>query len=227
MGVFKYESIYIGLPTFYHAVGQDGANTDGFQAVQLVSTRDLRSWNRVGNRSWFLGPSRAGSGAYDLLELLGPSNVIVANDTLLMYYTGLKTRAPDQAPDYAPLEMDQGAICLATLRRDGWVSVGPAMPNSTAIVTTKKFIAPMSGKLYINADASRSGVRACLGCIPGAVVVKALVNDKNISSTTLRGDMLSTLVEWSGAPQGFHLGGEMVALEFAVTNAALYSYWFA
>lgn len=73
------------------------------QAVQLVSSRDLRSWNRLGNRSWFLGPSKANSGAYDLLELLAPANVIVANDTLLMYYTGIKTRAPDQAPDYAPL----------------------------------------------------------------------------------------------------------------------------
>jgi hypothetical protein len=31
MGTFRYESIYIGLATFYHAVGQDGANTDGFQ----------------------------------------------------------------------------------------------------------------------------------------------------------------------------------------------------
>ena len=100
MGVFRYESIYLGLPTFYHAVGQDGANTDGFQAVQLVSTRDLRTWNRVGNRSWFLSPSKAGSGAYDQLELLGPSNAIVANDTLLLYYTGLKVRAPAEAPDW-------------------------------------------------------------------------------------------------------------------------------
>eukprot|EP01045_Picozoa_sp_COSAG04_P008551 COSAG04_NODE_476_length_13722_cov_16.614707_6_plen_236_part_00 len=224
MGVFRYESVYIGLPTFYHAVGQDGANTDGFQAVQLVSTRDLRTWNRLGNRSWFLGPSKAGSGAYDLLELLGPSNVIVANDTLLMYYTGIKTRAPDQAPDWAPLEMDQGAICLASLRRDGWVSLGPAAPNSTATVTTKTFTAP-KGTLYINADASRSGVGACIGCAPGAVLVTALVGGKRVPAAPLGGDMLATAVAWpSPAPA---LAGETVALEFKVTNAALYSYWFA
>ena len=224
MGVFRYESIYLGLPTFYHAVGQDGANTDGFQAVQLVSTRDLRTWNRVGNRSWFLSPSKAGSGAYDQLELLGPSNAIVVNDTLLLYYTGLKVRAPAEAPDWSPLEMDQGAICLATLRRDGWVSVGPATPNTTATLTTKTFTAP-AGSLYINADASRSGVGACIGCAPGAVPVTALVDGKRVLAAPLAGDMLATAVAWPGpAPP---MAGKTVAPEFAVPNAALYPSWFA
>jgi hypothetical protein len=40
----------------------------------------------------------------------------------------------------------------------------------------------------------------------------------------LGGDMLSTAVEW---PAGVNVAGKTVALEFAVTNAALYSYWFA
>jgi hypothetical protein len=92
--------------------------------VQLVSSRDLRSWNRLGNRSWFLGPSKANSGAYDLLELLAPANVIVANDTLLMYYTGIKLRATT-SPDYHKVDKDQGAICLATLRRDLPSQLGP------------------------------------------------------------------------------------------------------
>eukprot|EP01046_Picozoa_sp_COSAG06_P036349 COSAG06_NODE_3998_length_4675_cov_11.970935_3_plen_229_part_00 len=223
MGVFRYESVYIGLPTFYHAVGQDGANTDGFQAVQLVSSRDLKAWERLGNRSWFLGPSKAGSGAYDLLELLGPSNVVVQNDTLLMYYTGLKTRAPDQAPDYHPLEMDQGAICLATLRRDGWISIGGATPNTTATLTTKEFTAP-AGTLFINADASPSGSPTCLGCSPGEVRVTLLLGGQRVAAAPLGGDMLATAVAWPVVPS---TAGKTVALEFAVTNAALYSYWFA
>ena len=30
MGTFLYESIYIGMPAMYHAIGHDGANTEGF-----------------------------------------------------------------------------------------------------------------------------------------------------------------------------------------------------
>ena len=119
--------------------------------------------------------------------------------------------------------MDQGAICLATLRRDGWVSVGPATPNTTATLTTKTFTAP-AGSLYINADASRSGVPACIGCAPGAVLVTALVGGKRVPAAPLGGDMLATAVVW---PAGADVAGKTVALEFTVTNAALYSYWFA
>jgi hypothetical protein len=205
---------------------QDGGNTDGFQAVQLVSSRDLRSWNRLGNRSWFLGPSKANSGAYDLLELLGPSNVVVSNNTLLMYYTGIKTRAPAEAPDYTPLDMDQGAICLATLRRDGWVSIQAAKPNSTATLTTKTFTAP-AGKLYINADASESGTPTCIGCRMGEVRVTLLLSGgtHRVAAAPLSGDMLATEVEW---PVGSGtVSGKVIALEFQVIQAALYSYWFA
>ena len=76
-----------------------------------------------------------------------------------------------------------------------------------------------------DADASRSGVGACIGCAPGAVLVTALVGGKRVPTAPLGGDMLATAVVWPGSAPV--LAGKTVALEFAVTGAALYSYWFA
>ena len=105
--------------------------------------------------------------------------------------------------------------------------MGPASPNSTATLTTKTFTAP-AGQLYINADASRSGVAACINCSLGEVRVTALIGSgarpRRVAATPLGGDMLATAVTW---PAGVEVAGKSVALEFAVTNAALYSYWFA
>ena len=38
MGVFRYESIYLGLPTFYHAVGQDGLDPCHVHAQAAIPT---------------------------------------------------------------------------------------------------------------------------------------------------------------------------------------------
>lgn len=36
MGVFKYESVYIGLPAMFHSVSPDGhGNTDGFHLIKV------------------------------------------------------------------------------------------------------------------------------------------------------------------------------------------------
>ena len=47
MGVFWYESLFIGMPAMYHATGKvhNYPNTDGFHLVQLVTSRDLKTWN--------------------------------------------------------------------------------------------------------------------------------------------------------------------------------------
>ena len=95
MGVFRYEGLYVGLPTMYHATGRvpNYPNTDGFDLIQLAVSRDLKTWTRLGDRQPFLGPSRTDSGAYDLTQLLSPSAPVVRDDEFWFYYTGLKYRS--------------------------------------------------------------------------------------------------------------------------------------
>ena len=55
MTVHPYEGLYLGLVSVFDASGAAPyGNQDGTMHVQLVSSRDQRHWNRVGNREPFI-----------------------------------------------------------------------------------------------------------------------------------------------------------------------------
>ena len=56
MATFRYEGLYIGMPLVYHATGPlpFERNSDGFNHIQLVCSRDLRKWKRLGGRKAFI-----------------------------------------------------------------------------------------------------------------------------------------------------------------------------
>ena len=62
--------------------------------------------------------------AYDLTQIIGPSVPLMRDDELWFYYSGLKYR--DDFPAGFKKDADGSAICLAVLRRDGFVSLTPA-----------------------------------------------------------------------------------------------------
>ena len=224
MGVYRYESMYIGHPAMYHATGPvpNYPNTEGFHLVQLVCSRDLKRWRRLGGRKPFIGLSALGTGAYDRQQIIGPSDVVVRGDELWIYYTGLKYRATyewigeypggemRQLPGYEP---DRGAICLAVLRRDGFVSLDAGRNPGT--VETREFALP-SGELHVNADAHG-----------GELVVEMLDGDGALlaASAALAADAPDARVEWLGG-NGAAAAGTEVSLRFNLRDATLYSYWF-
>ena len=232
MGAFRYESVYIGIPAYYHAVGPDhppgsatsrvGWNTDGFHLLKLATSTDLRNWTVLGNRSTWLGPSRVDSGAFDLTEILPPSSAIVMNEELWFYYTGIKYRAGPYlyAPNH-PEDLDQGAICLATLRIDGFVSLdGGSVVDGEApgVVKTKPFRAP-AAQLWVNVDARRSN---------SSVVVRILVSGSvRATSLAITGDAPRLSPTWRNGSDVSALtdGKTVLQLEFTLDGAKLYSYW--
>ena len=204
MPIFRYEGLYIGLPAiFYRTADREG---DGFHHVQLICSRDLRDWKRLGDRNPFIGPSPVDSGAYDLTQILPPTRPILHGDELWFYYTGIKYRCG--APKGA---RDLGAVCLAVLRRDGFISLDAgAEPGS---VTTQPFKLP-SARLRLNANASRGFVQAALLDANGQVRCEA----RPMSVDQLRGK-----VTWKSSPPR---AGADVRLRLTARHAALFSYWF-
>ena len=211
MGLFRYESVFLGFPAFFHHTGRNakGNNHDGFHLVQLVVSRDARSWQRVGDRQPFISSSPLGAGAYDLTQILGPSSSIVRDDELWFYYTGIKYREVGE-----PSEPDRGAICLAVLRRDGFVSLDA--DSTGGDITTRPFTAP-ADRLFVNLQASRGQIR-----------VHALdaAGDTIATSVPLTGDQTRAAVRWSGGSIEA-LKGKQVSLRFVLRDAQLYSYWLA
>lgn len=223
MGVFRYEGYYIGLPAMFHATGPipNYPNTDGFHLVQLACSRDLKTWRRLGNRQTFIGPSPVGAGAYDLTQIIGPSNAVVRGDELWFYYTGLKYRASWRYVGEYPhgehmplpgLDPDQGAICLAVLRRDGFISIDAA--EREGILVTKSFTLTGS-RLFINVDASE-----------GQLLVEVLNREGKVmaASKSLTGDQPRAEAIWEKGDIA-NMKGEEVSLRFRLRKAHLYSFW--
>jgi hypothetical protein len=206
MGLFRYEGLYIGTPAMFHS-NDNRWNKDGFHLIQLVCSRDLKTFKRLGNRQTFIGPSPVGQGAYDLTQLLGPSAPVIRGDELWFYYSGIKYRTPPKDADN-----DAGAICLAVLRRDGFISLDAGA--NEGMILTKPFTVT-AGSLLVNVDAPT-----------GELCVEVLDETGNVvaQSEPLSGDLLRHRVKWDeGNIAG--MKAQNVSLRFTLRNAQFYSYW--
>jgi hypothetical protein len=178
--------------------------------VQLACSRDLRHWERLGDRKPFIGPSPLGAGAYDLAEIIGPSFPVVKENELWFYYTGIKNR--DTPLDADP---DQGAVCLAVLRRDGFVSLDAGKEEGWVLT---KPVEVTTGQLHLNVDAS------------GGKAVVGLYDEKGTAipgyeeSTVIAGNFPDTVVTW---PKGElkSLAGKKISLRIKSHQAKLFSFW--
>lgn len=214
MGIFRYEGLYIGLPTFYHAIGPMPVhpNTVGFHIVELACSRDLKNWLRLGDRKPFIAPSPTEAGAYDLQQIIGPSYPVVHNDELWFYYQGVKYRGEFEYPDAQELDPDTSAICLAVLRRDGFISLN--VSNTLGSVTTKIFTLP-GDKLFVNVDAHDGSLQVAVLDPAGQTLAQ---------SQPIATDQSHALVTWQSTNLS-SLKNKPIALSFTLTNAKLYSYW--
>ena len=211
---FRYESAYWGMPAFYHAVcpGFANTNTDGFHVAELAASRNLKNWSRLGDRQAFIEPSRGDCGAYDLTQIMSPASAVVRGDELWFYYSGLKYRALTAEKNRRDLDKDASAICLAVLRRDGFVSLDADEAGGT--VQTEPFV--LSGKsLLVNVDAAGGELRAeVLDCEGKETAVSVPINEDQPSAQVLweRGDMAGQY-------------DKEISLRFSLRDARFYSYW--
>jgi len=232
LGVFRYEGLYIGLPSMFHQTGKvpkdwpgfddprippemlkayrESGDWSGFHDVQLACSRDLKNWERLGDRKPFIGSSPLGAGAYDLACVLPPSCPVVRCEELWFYYTGgmnyglVLNRGVDN---------DTFAVCLAILRRDGFISLDAGEEEGTLL--TKPFTMP-GGTMFVNADAFKGEIRAQVLDKEG----KALAMSVSMEGNQLRGE-----TQWQKGNIA-DLKGQVVSIRFIIRNAAFYSYWF-
>ncbi len=213
-GIFRYEGLYIGMPAVYHATGKLKRNTDGFHLIQLACSRDLKKWTRLGDRQPFIGPSPVGPGVFDRTQLLPPSAPVERGNELWFYYTGIKYRAkPKNADEKA------GAVCLAVLRRDGFVSMTAGKKAGQLI--TKPFIA--TGKrLLLNVDVNEGGEATIEVLDEKEQVVHGF---ERSGSVPLRGRSIEQTVRWTTRSNWSQLAGSKVRLRIRLRNADLYALW--
>ena len=198
--------LVIGLMSVFDS---SGGVQDGPVHVQLVCSRDLRVWNRVGERMPLLAPSEAGRWDGGCVY---PVNPFVRDGKIWVYYTGANR-------GHAVVEDFRYAIGLATLRADGFVSINARRDGGTLMTKPVKF----TGKrLVLNVDASA-----------GEVAVELLNrNGRSIEGFTggecdpIREDRLCGTVSWSGRSDLSGVAGKPVFIRFHLCGAKLYSFRF-
>ena len=162
MAVMPYEGLYVGFPVLFNpaaALPQPYGNYAALNQVEVTVSRDLYHWDRVADRQVFIGIDPWDGVNYGTTQnlLCGLPRVHEGRE-IWIYYNALRFRAPMTFYDdrYHKYFEDAGALCLAKLRLDGFVSLDAASEGS---VVTKPFMTTGEG-LYVNAVAPQGQVRA-------------------------------------------------------------------
>ena len=238
-GVVPYEGLYLGLITVYYPTGQrlpERRNADGFNLIQLAVSRDLESWQRLGDRRPFLEPTPLPNGLagnYDRLQLGAYNGLILHDDEVRLYYNGMKCRVPQhdrwtdgRARDPSTLsdseradwlEDTHSAMCLGILRRDGFVSLDAEEAEGYLLTKAIRLEGP---RLFLNLDAPRGVARVEVLDEAGRPV-PGFTDDGAVEMT---GDRSRMPVLWNTGDDVSTLAGRSVRLRIRLRQAKLYAF---
>ena len=219
MPVFPYEGLYIGLPWIYHAdvhyppemlmtraeaEKQSPCTVD----VQMAWSWDLINWTRPPARPSFI--PRGPKGSFDSDMIYTARAPIIDGDKLIFYYGGF-----DQ-PHNA--KRANGAIGMATLRLDGFVSMHAGPEGGWLVTRREKIAAP---EIKINAVTSAGGeIRAEILDLNGNVIPGFSQTD----SIPFQGDAVRHTLRWKTPEFQPDQKNTVKKIRFVLKNADLYSY---
>ncbi len=210
--VFPYEGVRLGLTTVF---SYDPDFCRG--AVQLVCSRDGRTWQRVGQRQTFL-PLSSRAGDFDwggIYPLQGP---VEHNDEIWIYYNGYGVDHNHKPPP--GLDGFPNGIGLAKLRLDGFVSIDGGETEGSL---TTRLIEFAGERLRINATTAEFG-HVLVEALDAAGQPIAGFTKKDCDPFT--GDALRHVVSWKGSADVSRLEAHAVKLKFYLRSAQLYSFSF-
>ena len=210
---FAYGDTYLGLVSWYQT------HNHHLMDVRLMSSPDGLRYHLPGadplSRPALIGMGEVGDWDRMQTRLTGAPPIRV-KDKLYLYYRGFSISHDKEKP---PADnYFAGAIGLATLRLDGFASLGAGFDGGG--VTTKPIVCEGT-KLTINAAARHHG----------QVVVEVL--DQNgapiagyaaAEATPCMADSTSQTVRWKSRMDVSELNGRLIRLRFRLVNARLYSY---
>ena len=214
MSAFEYGGQWLGLVTHFRYSGApEGSGPkqsphDGPIDVQLVHSRDGRTWDKCEDRSPVI-PN--GPHGYDAGCILGVANQpVIAGEEMWIYYTAITTTHGGYLP------VKEITIARAAWRLDGWVALEAG--SGGGIVETVA-VKPQGDSLRVNADAAGGELRVEVLDENGAAVAGYGAED----CLPLREDGIRQSVQWknhTGLP-----GSRPIRLRFLPRNTSLFSWW--
>jgi len=223
--VFRYEGLYLGLPVMHHWAGKHPPmyeNVDSRKSVELACSRDLLNWERVANRAPFMELSPVGDGsAYDTGQIVVTNGPVARNNELWFYYLGLRHRCLSPADRLAGKGLDTGAVCMAKLRMDGFVSLKGGIEWGS--VLTKPLMVE-GDELRVNVDSWRGRLRAEILDASDGQPIRGYTREDSIAAVI---DSIDEPLRWRDRADVGELRGRTVRIRFSLWQAELYGFWFA
>ncbi|MFB3902390.1 MAG: hypothetical protein ACE15E_02970 [Acidobacteriota bacterium] len=222
--VTKYQGVYLGLlDMFYQWMlppfdDLDIPKPKPLQMdLQLAWSRDGREWHRHPERPIFLPNGMAGT--YDAGVIMPYAGLIERGDKIYIYYRG-----DPVVPRIQLLKQTTSAsLCLATLRRDGFISLDAP---STGYMLTKPLLCS-GGKLHVNARVKPGGfVRVAVRRGDGEKDGDWLTGWNYDQGPEFVNDSTDAVLNWKAQPDFDELKGRPIRLHFWLRQAELYSFWF-
>jgi hypothetical protein len=213
-----YESVLLGLFSMYYG---DPVNRQKPNNIQVGFSRDGFYWARPWREAFIDVSERSGDWNWSNVQSAGGCCLVVG-DRLYFYVSG---RAGVEGTESA-------GVCstgLATLRRDGFASLGaPAdrLPRAAGLAprprsVTTRVVTFTGSHLFVNAAIESGGeLRAEVRDAAGNIV-EPFSADRCIPVT---GDSTRAAVTWTGASLG-DLALQQVRFRFYVRDGRLFSFW--
>ena len=212
--IFRYGPLLLGFMDILRstdAMGTLGLNAQGVMDIQLISSRDGRTWERVGDRRRILEMSRRSE--WDGGFLRSAKTFVEDGDELRLYYFAM------DHPHGAQKKGDwKRAIGLASWPRDRLVGLRAGDGGGEVVTASGS-----SGReLHINADASRGQITAELLDEAGTVVP----GFERDSCLPFDGDSLDHIIRWR-SPAATDGQEEIRSVRLGLRNAEVFSVWFS
>lgn len=221
LSAFPYAGQWLGCVTHFRRIEAPGSDTsapvapqnemksaaDGFIDVQLVHSRDGRTWSRCSDRTPIipLGPH-----AYDAGTILGLCNSpVIVGDEMWMYYTAMTTTHAGALPE------KELSIARAVWRLDGMASF--QAKGRTGFIKTVEFV-PEGKNLLVNADIGKGRLMVEVLDTNGQVIA----GYEKESSSIQNQDSTKLEIKWKDAKD--MPTGAPIRLRFYLENGDLYSY---
>ena len=221
MAIMPYQGIYIGFPLIFNPAGPSSNNFTGLNQTELTVSRDLYNWERVANRELFLGIEKWDSKNFCTGQLMPTSRPIIKDDgEIWFYYNAFRHRGLPKLFSQSFqkfIETNQtSAICLATLRPDGFVSLDA---KNQGIVITKPIKINRNASIHINVD-STNGYLAAEVLDP--VSMEPLPGYTFENCEKISEDSTDKKINWKTNDK---INNDIVRLKFILEKSSLYSFW--
>ena len=221
MAIMPYQGIYIGFPLIFNPAGPSSNNYTGLNQTELTVSRDLYNWERVANRELFLGIEKWDSKNFGYHQILPTSRPIIKDDgEIWFYYNAFRHRGLPKLFSQSFqkfIETNQTpAICLATLRPDGFVSLDA---KNQGVVITKPIKINTNASIHINVD-STNGYLAAEVLDP--VSMEPLPGYTFENCEKISEDSTDKKINWKTNDK---INNDIVRLKFILEKSSLYSFW--